>query len=154
MATAEWIGLHSQDRNIPGTYAHAIDRMINAGADYSEVLEDLGKTAVTRTTDKLLSNRVRPKTTRKTLLRRRTRSKKRSTSGITLVDNAIGIKQVAYSTGSDHMEVGIPTGPGAYMAAHQKGKVPHAPKRMFLVLPTKQRTLEVINFHWKKAIRS
>jgi len=154
MASAEWIGLHSQDRNIPGTYAHAIDRMIHAGGDYSEVLEDLGKTAVTRTTDKLLGNRVRPKTTRKTLLKRRTRSKKPSTSGITLVDNAIGVKQVAYATGPDYMEVGIPTGPGAYMAAHQKGTVPNAPRRRFLVLPTKQRTLAVVNFHWKKAIRS
>lgn len=151
MADIKFIGLHEKDRHHPGTYAHAIDRMLKAGGDYSNLLEDIGRTGVTLTTEYLLQNRVKPRTTDPVLLRRRTRLKKPSTEGTTLVDTSIGYKQVTYRVDVKSVAIGVPDD---YMAYHQLGRVPNAPKRAFLRMPTKVYILKTINFHWKKAIKS
>jgi phage gpG-like protein len=150
MATVEFKGLGSNDVNKPGTFAHAIARMIRRGGNYQDVLEDIGRQSVTRTTEKIAKNEVKPKTKRVTLLARRHRKKRPSTSGITLLDTGIGIKQVSHRVGINEVTIGVPRG---YMAAHQKGTVPNAPRRRFLTMLTKREILRVINFHWKKAIR-
>ena len=150
MAIVEFKGLGENDVNKPGTFAHAIDRMIRRGGDYDLVLKDIGIQSETKTVRKLLDNRVRPKTTERTLIRRRTRSRRPSTSGTTLVDLGIGYKQVSHRVGNNFVEVGVPAG---YMSAHQRGTVPNAPRRMFLTMITKREIIRLVNHHWKKAIR-
>ena len=155
MAVVEWKGLGSQDKSIPGTWGHAISRLAKAGGDYMDVLEDIGKTSVTLTTKKLMDNKVMPRTSQSTLDQRRKgrkrRFKKRSISkGTTLVDTGVGMRQVSYKTGPDYVEVGVPDG---YMAYHEEGRVPNAPRRKFLVMTTMDYNIQLVNFHWKKAMR-
>ena len=151
MADIKFIGLHERDKYKTGTYAHAIDRMIRAGGNYSDLLDDIGRTGVTLTTEYLLKNRVRPRTKDRTLLSRRTRLKEPSTEGTTLVDTGTGAKTVSYRSSDKSVVVGVPDG---YMAYHQLGRVPNAPRRRFLRMPTKDYILKTINFHWKKALRA
>jgi phage gpG-like protein len=150
MAVVEFKGLGPNDRNKPGTFSYALDRMIKRGGDYAAVLDDIGRQSVKRTTDKIVENRVKPGTSRETLLRRRTRKRKPSTSGTTLLDTGIGYRMVSHRVDPDSVTVGVPDG---YMAYHQLGRVPNSKRRRFLMMLTKREILRIINFHWKKAIK-
>lgn len=149
MALVEFTGLGPKYEAKKGTLAYAISRMIKHGGDYTEVLDDIGRQSVARTTQKIIDNKVTPKTTDATLKRRRSRKRKKSTSGTTLLDNGIGYLQVSHRVDPDSVAVGVPDG---YMAYHQQGRVPNAPRRRFLMMLTKGEVLKVINFHWKKVM--
>ena len=146
MSVVEFKGIGPEYSDTPGTFAHAINRMILKGGDYSAVLKDIGIQSERKTVQKLLDNKVTPKTTRATIDARRGPDKR----GITLVDNSIGYKQVSHKEGDNYVEVGVPAG---YMSAHQLGKVPNAPRRMFLTMLSRKEILKLVNYHWKKAIR-
>lgn len=155
MAVVEFKGLGSQDRNKAGTFSYFIDRIIKNGGDVGEVMDDIGRTGVTLTTEKLMENRVTPKTTSATLERRRKprrrQFRKRSIrKGTTLVDTGIGMRQVSYKASKTDVAVGVPDG---YMAYHQLGRVPNAPRRSFLLLPNKRYILNLVKLHLKKVTR-
>lgn len=156
MAVVEFKGLGSQDRNKPGTFPFALAKLIANGGKMKDVFEDIGKTGVTETTQFLMDNKVTPKTTDKTLEARRNPNKRkqfkkrRIAKGLTLVDTGIGLRQVAYKATQSSCEVGVPDG---YMAYHQLGRVPNAPKRMFLRLPNRKYIMNLVRVHIERAMK-
>lgn len=153
MSIVEFKGLGMQDRNKAGTFPYFIDRLIKRGGNMEDVMDDIGRTGVTLTTEKLMENRVTPKTTNATLARRRKPRKRKRRSirrGTTLVDTGIGMRQVSYKATSHDVAVGVPDG---YMAYHQEGRVPNAPRRTFLLLPNKRYILNLVQIHIKKVTR-
>lgn len=132
-------------------FARWVDDITDKGL-YEDVLDDVGKQAVDLSTEKISKNKVTPKTSQATLdARRRPRGKKKqSGSGITLLDTGVGIKQIAYESGFDEMAVGVPAG---YMAAHQEGTVPNAPRRKFLTMPKSDDIVDTVEFYWKKVTK-
>ena len=151
MSETKFIGLREEDVGKRGTLAHALYRLLRAGGDYDLVLDNIGKDSVADTVEYLQQNRVKPKTKDKTLEARRRRTKEPNTEGTTLVDNGIGWRQVDYATDENSVTVGVPDG---YMAYHQQGRVPNAPRRPFLRLLPKREIIKLVNFHWKKVIAS
>lgn len=150
----EWIGLDpDKDMGDPTTFFGAMKRMIDRGGNYVDVLDNLGRDSVTKSKQKILDNKVTPPTKQVTLDARRGGGE-----GITLADLGIGKDQIAYKSGDDFYEVGVPKG---YMSAHQRGVVPTGgvkgakplPARKFLMLMNKRETLLTINHHWHKAIK-
>lgn len=140
---------------------------ITAESVIQDILEDIGTQAVHLSTQKISENKVEPKTTDETLMQRRKgankqrkrkntnrlteRTKQKRSTGITLLDSGIGIKQISHEVASDEVAVGVPPG---YMAAHQKGTVPNSPKREFLVLPTDEQSVKIAEHHWRKNTRT
>lgn len=149
MAIVEFIGLGPKYRYNKGTLPYAIDRMIKHGGDYSHVLDDIGRQSVMRTTQKIVDNKVTPPTTEETFDRRRTRKRRKNTKRTTLLDNGIGYLQVTHRVDSDSVAVGVPDG---YMAYHEQGRVPNAPRRRFLMMLTKGEVLKIVNYHWQKVM--
>jgi phage gpG-like protein len=155
MSIVEFKGLGKQDRSKAGTFPYFIDRLIKNGGNMEDVMDDIGRTGVTLTTEKLMENKVTPKTTNATLERRRKprrrQFKRRSIrKGTTLVDTGIGMRQVSYRASKVDVAIGVPDG---YMAYHQEGRVPNAPRRAFLMLPNKKYILNLTMFHIKKVTR-
>lgn len=153
MAIVEFKGLGRQDRNKAGTFPYFIDRIIKNGGNMEEVFDDIGRTGVTLTTEKLMENRVTPKTSNETLARRRRprrRARRSIRKGTTLVDTGLGMRQVSYRATKSDVAVGVPDG---YMAYHQEGRVPNAPRRAFLLLPNKKYIMNLVKFHLKKVTR-
>lgn len=161
MPEVKFVGLSKKDANKVGTFSHAISRLIKRGGNLETVMEDIGRTGVTMTLQKLLGDQVTPKTTKETLdLRKKYRKKrkKRVTSingipvgdGVTLVDTGIGARQVTFMHNSRMVAVGVPPG---YMAYHHQGRVPNAPRRRFLVLPGSKYIVSLVNQHWHKVVK-
>ena len=142
MAVVEWKGI--------GQFTKWVNRMADMSG-FDDMLEDIGKTSVTLTTKKIANNKVRPKTTLRTLRARRSRKKRPSVSGITMLDTGVGYKQPAYRVISGRaVDVGYPDG---YMAYHQEGRVPNAPQRKTLTLPSKRALQQITKFHWERLAR-
>jgi len=154
MAVVEFKGLGRASQNKPGTFPYMLRQLIKKGGNFKDVFEDIGRTGVTLTTEKLLGNKVRPKTSQGTLDARRQGRRRfkgaRVGNGLTLVDTGVGLRQVSYRATSSSVEVGVPDG---YMAYHQEGRVPNARRRMFLMLPNRKYILDLVGIHIKKAMR-
>lgn len=154
MAIVEFKGLGSQDVNKPGTFTYALSQLVKNGGKLKDVFADIGLTGVQETTKKLLSNRVMPATTQAVLDQRRTGRRRykgaKVDKGLTLVDTAVGLRQVSYKATSNFVQVGVPRG---YMSAHQRGTVPNAPQRMFLMLPNRKYIMKLVMFHIEKAMK-
>jgi hypothetical protein len=149
-AEVEFHGLAPEDANDAGTIAAALMMLKYSAANMNNVLDDIGKQGVKLTTEKLVKNKVTPKTTEGVLARRRKYGKGKY-KGITLVDTGIGLRQVSYRVlFNKAVEVGVPDG---YMAYHEQGRVPHAPQRRFLTMPKGDYIYRAIRWHWSKALR-
>ena len=159
--SAKWIGL---DRNDP-VFVHL--RKLVADNVRREILEDLGKTAVSMSQNKIANDQVRPRTTAKTFAARRVSGRgklvrKKGASrrtrqiskklgpvqrGITLLDTGKGIKAIKYSVSRDVLRWGV----NGYMAYHQDGTLDGVlPKREFLEIPSEKQSIETVYRHWRK----
>jgi len=148
--TVEFYGLDPKDAGDAGTIAAALMMLKYAAGDPTPVLDEIGTRGRDLTTQKLLKNRVKPPTTDAVLELRR-KAGQGKYDGITLVDTGLGMRMVSYKVNYRRsVDVGVPDG---YMAYHEQGRVPNAPRRRFLTMPPASYIYKVIKWHWRKALR-
>lgn len=96
----------------------------------------------------IMDGNVRPEMSDETREARR-KGPKSSGEAKTLIDTGVGARQIAFEVdvGSTSVFIGVPDG---YMAYHQEGRVPNAPKREFLQLPTDSEIEKTIKHYLEK----
>jgi len=139
MATVEskFIGFDPSDE-----FAKWIDRL-SQRSEMKKVLDALGKGGVTESVKFIMQKKVEPPLKDSTVERRRKKS------NVPLFDTGVGARQIAHdvSVVDLNTRVGVPDG---YMAYHQEGRVPNAPKREFLQLPDDDMIEKTIMFYLEK----